>query len=324
MTLRCILCAYVMRTSNLVACLSAIGLLGQVSAQNLIGGSRLPEVASKLANIDPGQDRGFSADSSVAGVHDVPALRKVRGEANEQNPVFVAQSVANLDSQSPNRSNLEAVVDLNLLREPSPFLKIPVSAAGGTGVSGEVMRKGLAMISAVYRETGKAEKAADCSSISLSVEQRIKLDTSKLLEIVGSEVAANPSCVCEIVKAAIKGSDADAATVVSIVEVSIGQAPESMRIAAQCAIAAVPESIDRVQALLTKLDPNGGDGGTSSKSAKDAKGGVAAVETPVAAMANPLDFPGGGPGPRVLNPGVPLLPPRLPVIVSPPVTSVNP
>ena len=137
-----------------------------------------------------------------------------------------------------------------------------------------------------------------------------------------SEVAANPSCVCEVVKAAIKASDADVVTVVSIVEVAIVQAPESMRIAAQCAIAAVPESIDEVQALLTKLDPNGGDGdisAKSSKSAKDAKGGVA-FDNPVAVVANPLDFPGGGLGPT-LTPGVPLTPP---IIVSPPVTVVNP
>lgn len=309
-----------MRTSSLFASLSAIGLFGQVSAQNLTSGSRLPEVASKLGSMDAGQDRGFVADGSVVSATDVPTLRKVRGEATEQNPVFVAQNVANLDSQLPNRSNLETVVDLNLLREPSPFLKIPVNA------SGDVVQEGLAKISAVYRETGKAEKTVDCSNISLSVEQRVKLDTSNLLEIVGSEVAANPSCVCEIVKAAIKGSDADVETVVSIVEVSIGQAPQSMRIAAQCAIAAVPESIDGVQALLTRLDPNGGDGGTSSKSAKsakDAEGGVAAFEKPVAAMANPLDFPGGGPGPR-LNPVRALLPGMPPVIVSPPVTTVNP
>ena len=299
-----------------------MGLSGQLSAQNLTGGHGLPEVANQLGNADPGQDRGFAAESSVASLVEVPALRKVRGEAVEQNPVFLAQSVANLDSQLPNSRNLETVIDLNLLREPSPFLKIPVSASGGPGVSGDVIKKGLAMISAVYRENGKSERVANCSSISLSVEQRIKLDTSKLLEIVESEVAANPSCICEVVKAAIKASDADVPTVVSIVQVAIVQAPESMRIAAQCAMAAVPESIDGVQALLTKLDPNGGDGGMSSKSAKsakDAKGGVAA-ENPVAAIANPLDFPGGGVGPR-LTPGKPLIPP---VIVSPPVTIVNP
>lgn len=315
-----------MRTSCVIASLSVIGLLNQLSAQNLTDVNRPPEVANKLGNADPGQDRGFVADSSVASMNEVPALRKVRGEAIEQNPVFVAQSIGNLDSQLPNRRNLETVVDLNLLREPSPFLKIPVSAAGGNpNVTDDVMKKGLAMISAVYRQSGKPERTADCVNISLSVEQRIKLDSSKLLEIVGSEVAANPSCVCEIVKAAIKGSDADVATVVSIVEVAIVQAPESMRIAAQCAIAAVPESIEGVQALLTKLDPNGGDGGTSSKSAKGAKGGVAAGAPPVAAITNPLDFPGSGPvGPGSIYQGIPLVPPVLPVILSPPVTVVDP
>jgi hypothetical protein len=311
-----------MRTLSLIATLSAIGPLSQLSAQNLTGANRLPEVGNKWSNNDPGQDRGFVADSSVTSLIEVPALRKVCGEAVQQNPVFVAQNFANLDSQLANPRHLETVIDLNLLREPSPFVKIPVSASGGAGVSDDVMKKGLAKISAVYRENGKTEQAADCSSISLSVEQRIKLDTSKLLEIVETEVAANPSCVCEVVKAAIKASDADVVTVVSIVEVAIAQAPESMRIAAQCAIAAVPESIDGVQALLTKLDPNGGDGVYSAKSSKSAKGSKAGVasDNPVAAMADPLDFPGGGIGPR-LTPGLPFIPP---VIITPSVTVVDP
>ena len=310
-----------MRTLSLLATLSVIAPLTNLSAQNLTGANRLPEAGNKWGHSDQGQERGFEADSSVTSLVEVPALRKVSGEVVEQNPVFVAQSVANLESQSVKPRPVEAVIDLNILRERSPFVKIPVSASGGAVASGDVMKKGLAMISAVYRETGKSEPAADCSSISLSVEQRIKLDTAKLLEIVESEVSANPSCVCEVVKAAIKASDADVATVVSIVEVAISRAPESMRIASQCAIAAVPESIDAVQALLTKLDPNGGDGGMSAKSSKSAKDANAAVasEEPVAAIANPLDYPGGGLGPRIV-PGVPFIPPG----IVPPVTKVNP
>jgi hypothetical protein len=311
-----------MRTFRLIATLSAIGPLCELSAQNLTGANRLPEVANKWGNSDPGQDRGFVAASSVASLMEAPALRKVRGEAVQQNSVFVAQNFANLESQLATPRHLDTVIDLNLLREPSAFVKIPVSASGGAGVSDEVIKKGLAKISAVYRETGKTEQAADCSSISLSVEQRIKLDTSKLLEIVESEVAANPSCVCEVVKAAIKASDADVVAVVSIVEVAIAQAPESMRIATQCAIAAVPESIDGVQALLTKLDPNGGDGvysAKSSKSSKDAKAAIA-PDNSVAEMANPLNFPGGGIGPTI-TPGVPFIPP---VILTPQVTVVDP
>ena len=47
-----------------------------------------------------------------------------------------------------------------------------------------------------------------------------------------------------------------------------------------------------VQAVLAKLDPNRGESGDSAKSAKDAKAPVGEV----AAMPNPLDFPGQGPG----------------------------
>ncbi len=315
-----------MKTTSPFVSLMALSLLGNLSAQDLTSAHRPPEASNKLENSDSSQDRGFSIESPGARVDEVPTLKKVRGDSS-QKPVFAAQSLATLDSQLPTRRNLESVVDLDLLRAPSPSRKIMVSASGGdSGISSDVMKNGLAMISAVYRESGKPEKTADCSTVSLSVEERIKLDTSKLLEIVGSEVAANPTCVCEIVKSAIKASDVDVAGVVSIVEVTINEAPESMRIAAQCAIAAMPESIDGVQALLTKLDPNGGDSGTSSKSskdAKDAKNAIGAVTSPVAALANPLDFPGKTPVPPNVG-GIPLIPPQFPVIITPPVTEVNP
>lgn len=288
-----------MRISNSIVGLFLVSQLGNLSAQNL---------------------------ASVSGV-EIPSLIKVQGDTSTSRPAFAAQNVATLESGTSIRRALESVVDLGSMADSSPCPPNPIDALSGIpGTSGEEMKQGLAMISAVYREVGKPEQAANCANISLSVEERIKLDPSKLLEVVASEIGANPACVCEIVKAAITSSDADVACVVSIVEVSIVQSPETMRIAAQCAIASVPESIYGVQAVLTKLDPNGGDSGASSKSAKDGKSGIAAAANTVAALANPLDFPGTGPvGPNVGGHlGIPLIPPLLPVIVSPPVTDVNP
>jgi hypothetical protein len=61
-----------------------------------------------------------------------------------------------------------------------------------------------------------------------------------------------------------------------------------MRIASQCAIATMPESVAAVQALLARLDPNSGNAEVySSKSAKSAKSAKVAVVAEPAP--NPLD-----------------------------------
>jgi hypothetical protein len=237
------------------------------------------------------------------------------GELPESGPVYAAQDALTLDPRSSNRQNVEAVVDLNVLRSPSPYRKVATSSElQPYEIATDSLQTGLAMMSAVYREAGKRSDSADCPSVALSVEQRIKLDVSNVLEVVETEVSANPSCSCEIVKMAISTTDADVPLVVSIVETAITAAPDNMRIISQCAIAAMPESIAAVQALLAKLDPNSGDAALyspkSSKSAKSAKAAeVASIESP--AMPNPLDLP-------------PAWPPIIPPIIIPPVTEVNP
>ncbi len=159
------------------------------------------------------------------------------------------------------------------------------------------------------------EKTAtiDCPAIGLSLEERIKNEPSKILEIVESEVRENPSCACEVVKSAIKASDADTALVGDIVEVASTAAPDSMRLISQCAIAAAPDSLATVQAVLAKLDPNQGESGSSAKSAKSAKGDAkeAAAQTapnPVPDPANPLNLP-------------PMGAPVIPYLILPPVVT---
>jgi hypothetical protein len=157
----------------------------------------------------------------------------------------------------------------------------------------------------------------ECSKVSLSVKAAVAAEQSKVLEIVTNEVSASPACSCEVVKAAIEGSGADVKTVAAITEAAILAAPDQMRLIAQCAIAAAPDALVEIQAVLAKLDPNAGDSGDSSKSAKSAKGAKAPIGE-VAAMPNPLDFPGKGPV-------GPLFPVYTPGIFNPPdVTDVNP
>ncbi len=168
-----------------------------------------------------------------------------------------------------------------------------------------------------------ANPVIDCVALSVSIKNSVAAEQSKVLEIVSTQVAASPSCACEIVKAAIEGSNANAQTVALIVEAASVAAPDQMRLVAQCAVAVAPDALGEVQAVLAKLDPNLGESGASAKSSKDSK----APAGEVAAMPNPLDFPGQGPvGPTPGGPGgLPLIPQLPPVIIAPPdVTNVNP
>ncbi|MCX6868038.1 MAG: hypothetical protein NTV46_17855 [Verrucomicrobia bacterium] len=76
---------------------------------------------------------------------------------------------------------------------------------------------------------------------------------------------------------------------------------------------------------VAKLDPNGGKAGSSAKSAKGAKTPVGEV----AAMPNPLDFPGQGPvTPIIGGPGgqplIPIFPPIIIIIHPPEVSDPDP
>ena len=138
----------------------------------------------------------------------------------------------------------------------------------------------------------------DCVKLSVSVKHAVAAERTSLLEIVTSQINANPGCACEVVKAAIEGANADAATVGAIVEAAIAAAPDQMRMISQCAVAVAPDALVNVQAVLAKLDPNKGEGA----SAKSGKEPAAAPKS--ADNGNPLDFPGQGTvGPRPGDPG---------------------
>lgn len=168
-----------------------------------------------------------------------------------------------------------------------------------------------------------AHADVDCIALSVSVKNAVSAQQSNVLEIVSEQVGAAPGCACEIVKAAIEASKADAKTVAAIVEAASIAAPDQMRLVSQCAVAVAPDALAEVQAVVAKLDPNRGEAGESSKSAKGAKTPIGEVAT----SPNPLDFPGQGPvGPTPGGPGgLPLVPLLPPVIIAPPdVSNVNP
>jgi len=278
-----------------------LGLMAPLSAQNLPGN---PGLFSRI--FKPGASH---VETAVPGSYQVPALEKVRGEVSDSPPIFTEQDMRTLKARPHATRSSESTEKLDVLRKPSPYGKMTSRTRGQRyEVASNSLQNGLAMVSAMYREVGKAEDHADCPAIALSITQRIHSDPSRILEIVSLEVAANPNCACEIVKSAITSSEAEVDQVVAIVEAAIHAAPDSMRIISQCALAASPESIQGVQALLSRLDPNSGDAGHSAKSAKSPKGAkVASIVNP---PENPLDRPPHGP--------------PLPPILPPLVTKVNP
>jgi hypothetical protein len=173
------------------------------------------------------------------------------------------------------------------------------------------IQSGLAELAAAYREPGRSADSADCPSVATSVEQRIKLDPSLVLEIVDSEITANPNCACEIVKTAIKASGADVSLVGYITETAVTSAPQSMRMITQCAIAAKPEALSAVQAILAKLDPNSGD----TYSSKDAKSGKDAKDASIYEVSAPEEPP------NLLDRLYPNIPPFFPPYFPPPVVT---
>lgn len=289
-----------------------LGMVTPMIAQNSVRTPRLFSAAQKNDSLTDDSDPESSVFSESADRLEVPPTKKAQGNLLDSKPVYSLQSAATLDPKASKREAMDSVVDLNLLRNPSPFRRIANKAASlqRYEIEENSLQRGLAKISAVYRESGKREKSANCQSISLSAEQRIKLDASRVLEIVEAEVGANPTCACEVVKAAISASDANTALVAAIVQTAITSAPEQMRMISQCAIASMPESVTAVQALLAKIDPNAGEAASysskSSKSPSDAKVATASMfSTP-----NPLD--------RLS------MPVNVPIITSNPVTNVNP
>lgn len=293
--------------------LALLGAIAPLSAQNFRETTQVAEIRPLAVDDFEGRDLKRFEGANLPGTFEVPAV-KTPATLSDRNGVFISQDPLTLRDTASSENDIESVVDLSTLREPSPFRKIAVAA--GTSASEAAARNlplGLALLAATYRTPGEAVKDSDCSSLGLSVQQRVKLDSSKILEIVEAEITANPGCSCEVVKAALTAAGADAALTASVVEVAATAAPDSMRIISQCAIAAVPESLTEVQAVLAKLDPNSGEGDSakSAKSSKSAKDSKDPIIPPKVDKGNPLDLPPLGP---------PLPPPPF---NPPPVTNVD-
>ena len=288
--------------------LLALSMMAPLSAQNF-SNTGASEIRPLAVDDLEGADHHRFEGSALPGSYEVPAT-KATANLNEGN-IYVSQDVSTLDARQGRQREADSVVDLDVLRKPSQFRKVSVSA--GTVAVAKSLPANLALISATYRAPSESTQAVDCPVLGMSVGQRVKMDPSLILETVEAEIAANPSCACEIVKAALSAIGATPDQTAQVVETAINAAPESMRLVSQCAIATVPESLAAVQTVLAKLDPASGESG-SSKSGKEiisSKSGKEVIPPPPPVLGNPLDLPPIGP---------PILPPP---VFPPPLTKVD-
>jgi hypothetical protein len=151
----------------------------------------------------------------------------------------------------------------------------------------------FALITSLFGFASVTSYAAevDCAKLSFSIKEEVAANRSMVLQIVEKSVLANPTCACEIVKAAITTTEADVKLVTAIVEVAATAAPEQMRLIAQCAVAVVPDSLAEVQLVLAKLDPGTGDSSSSGKEVAEKGGMDKGGDVKTAAPQNVLDFP---------------------------------
>ncbi len=133
---------------------------------------------------------------------------------------------------------------------------------------------------------------SNCNNVSETVIKLVTASPDNVLAIVERQTSANPTCSCEVVKAAIVATEAEVKLVSQIVATAIEAAPDKMSIITSCAIAVAPDALPEIKAVLAKLDPKGlaqkGNdpvGSGAKGGAKDAKGGlgpiVAEVRDPV-------------------------------------------
>lgn len=89
-----------------------------------------------------------------------------------------------------------------------------------------------------------------CDSVSTQIEKKASENPGDVLAIVQAGIAANPSCACEVVKAAIAGAKADKDLVGQIVYTAVLASPEMAAIIAECAITVAPEAEEQIKSAL--------------------------------------------------------------------------
>ena len=104
----------------------------------------------------------------------------------------------------------------------SPIIKLPVAGA-------LVLSAFLALA-----DSAMADPKPQCETIAKDVQSSIAKEPSKVLMIVEDALVINEACACEIIKAAISASHADAAMVKQIVQTAVAVAPKMAPVIMEC------------------------------------------------------------------------------------------
>lgn len=107
-----------------------------------------------------------------------------------------------------------------------------------------ILAAGLMMIGT----SAFAGTVSNCDRVSSQVRAEVEKDPAKVLMVVEDFMVANESCACEIVKAAILASKADADMVKQIVVTATNVSPNMSKVIVECASAVAPEHAGAIQA----------------------------------------------------------------------------
>ena len=131
-----------------------------------------------------------------------------------------------------------------------------------------------------------ADKEQDCGAEFKKVTKEVTASPEDVLKIVSTEIGTAPTCVCEIVKAAIKASKADKALVVEIVTTASELLPDETPTIIACAIDSAPNA---ARAIADKFGSGKGVVSTGKEPVKSGKDVV--DKTPVPTVdEGPWDF----------------------------------
>jgi hypothetical protein len=105
---------------------------------------------------------------------------------------------------------------------------------------------------AVFAVSTKAKsQTISCDGIAGDVSTAVQKDPSKVLMIVEDALVINDTCACEIIKAAIAASAADAALINQIVQTGISVAPKMSGVIMDCANGMSPNAVSAAQVTAT-------------------------------------------------------------------------
>ncbi|RYD28165.1 MAG: hypothetical protein EOP87_20055, partial [Verrucomicrobiaceae bacterium] len=170
--------------------LLAIASMTPLAAQSLREDLLTTDVRPLAADDLRGRDVRRFAEITVPGTYEVPAM-KAAPHFKEGAGIFATQNHGTLGVTGMVPADVADAVDLSTLREPSPFRRAAMSAGiSGTEASASNLPLGLALLAATYSVPADAPGKIPCSELGLSVGQRVKLDPSKILEIVELAITA--------------------------------------------------------------------------------------------------------------------------------------